>query len=166
MIFQKSKRSRTYRRRRRGDRGEADRAGGMDEVEHYGGTMMQALKTVLPIKEKENAKVKKRLRLLLRPGDGRRNSFIIIWKRIRKRERRLMAALLDDPLFWTMNWSDKKLNITCHGDTRVGRTACARRGIRAGVSKSGSCGKQSEKEGDLFIQQEQKTCDHAFLQGL
>ena len=33
--------------------------------EHYGGTMIQALKTVLPIKQKENAKVKKHLRLLL-----------------------------------------------------------------------------------------------------
>lgn len=33
--------------------------------EQYGGTMIQALKTVLPIKQKENAKVKKHLRLLL-----------------------------------------------------------------------------------------------------
>ena len=37
---------------------------------NYGGTMIQALKTVLPIKQKENAKVKKRLRLLLDEGDG------------------------------------------------------------------------------------------------
>ena len=34
--------------------------------EHYGGTMIQSLKTVLPIRQKENAKVKKHLRLLLR----------------------------------------------------------------------------------------------------
>ena len=33
--------------------------------EHYGGTMIQALKTVLPIKQKENAKIKKYVRLLL-----------------------------------------------------------------------------------------------------
>ena len=32
--------------------------------ENYGGTMLQSLKTVLPIRQKENAKVKKRLRLL------------------------------------------------------------------------------------------------------
>ena len=32
---------------------------------NYGGTMLQSLKTVLPIKEKENIKVKKRLRLLI-----------------------------------------------------------------------------------------------------
>ena len=31
--------------------------------ENYGGTMIQALKTVLPIKQKENARVKKYLRL-------------------------------------------------------------------------------------------------------
>ena len=33
--------------KQRGDRGEADRAGGMDESTNYGGTMIQALKTVL-----------------------------------------------------------------------------------------------------------------------
>ena len=33
--------------------------------EQYGGTMIQALKTVLPIKQKENARIRKRIRLLL-----------------------------------------------------------------------------------------------------
>ena len=40
--------------------------------ENYGGTMIQALKTVLPIRQKENAKVKKRLRLLLDKETGER----------------------------------------------------------------------------------------------
>ena len=41
--------------------------------EHYGGTMIQALKTVLPIKQKENAKVEEaRCRLLLDEEDGRK----------------------------------------------------------------------------------------------
>ena len=39
--------------------------------EQYGGTMIQALKTVLPIKQKENAKVKKHLRLLLTEEESR-----------------------------------------------------------------------------------------------
>ena len=54
--------------------------------EQYGGTMIQALKTVLPIKQKENAKVKKHLRCcLLRKKVGR--SWLFIRKRIRKQER-------------------------------------------------------------------------------
>ena len=39
--------------------------------EQYGGTMIQALKTVLPIKQKENAKMKKRIRLLLDKDTGK-----------------------------------------------------------------------------------------------
>ena len=33
--------------------------------EHYGGTMIQALKTVLPVKKEENARIKRYVRLLL-----------------------------------------------------------------------------------------------------
>ena len=44
-----------------------------------------------------------------------------------------MAALLDDPLL-DYELVRKKLKYYCHGDTRVGRTACSRRRIRAGVS--------------------------------
>lgn len=39
---------------------------------NYGGTMLQSLKTVLPIKQKENAKVKRQLRLLLDKETGER----------------------------------------------------------------------------------------------
>ena len=46
-----------------------------------------------------------------------------------------MAALLDDPLL-DYELVRKKLNITCHGDTRVGRTACSRRRIREQVYRN------------------------------
>ena len=40
--------------------------------ENYGGTMIQALKTVLPIKQKENARMKRRLCLILSEEEGKR----------------------------------------------------------------------------------------------
>ena len=63
--------------------------------EQYGGTMIQSLKTVLPIKQKENARVKKRVRLLLNEEDGRKKLEYYLEKNQRARAR-LMAALLDD----------------------------------------------------------------------
>ena len=54
--------------------------------ENYGGTMIQALKTVLPIKQKEQAKVKKKVRLLLNEEEGK-TKLDFIYIRIRKRER-------------------------------------------------------------------------------
>ena len=54
--------------------------------EHYGGTMIQALKTVLPIKQKENAKSQKDyVRLLL--GKERAEAQLHYYRRrIRRRE--------------------------------------------------------------------------------
>lgn len=63
--------------------------------EQYGGTMIQALKTVLPIKQKENAKVKKRVRLLLSEEEGKRKLEQYLEKSQHARAR-LLAALLDD----------------------------------------------------------------------
>ncbi|MFR1728883.1 MAG: primosomal protein N', partial [[Clostridium] hylemonae] len=40
--------------------------------EHYGGTMIQALKTVLPIKRKEQPREKRRVRLLLDEEEGKK----------------------------------------------------------------------------------------------
>ena len=77
---------------------------------NYGGTMIQALKTVLPIKQKENAKVKKRLRLLLDEETGKRQLHYYLEKN-QKARARLMAALLDDPLL-EYELVTKKLNIT------------------------------------------------------
>ena len=78
--------------------------------ENYGGTMIQALKTVLPIKQKENARVKKRLRLLLDKETGTRQLHYYLEKN-QKARARLMAALLDDPLL-EYELVTKKLNIT------------------------------------------------------
>ena len=78
--------------------------------ENYGGTMIQALKTVLPIKQKENAKVKKRLRLLLDHETGTRQLHYYLEKN-QKARARLMAALLDDEVL-EYELVTKKLNIT------------------------------------------------------
>lgn len=77
---------------------------------NYGGTMIQSLKTVLPIKQKENAKVKKSLRLLLDEETGKRQLHYYLEKN-QKARARLMAALLDDPLL-EYELVTKKLNIT------------------------------------------------------
>ena len=77
---------------------------------NYGGTMIQSLKTVLPIKQKENAKVKKWLRLLLDEETGKRQLHYYLEKN-QKARARLMAALLDDHLL-EYELVTKKLNIT------------------------------------------------------
>ena len=58
--------------------------------EQYGGTMIQALKTVLPIKQKENAKVKKHLRLLLTEEESREKLAFY-----QKKNQKARARLLD-----------------------------------------------------------------------
>ena len=78
--------------------------------ENYGGTMIQALKTVLPIRQKENAKMKKRLRLLLDKETGTRQLHYYLEKS-QKARARLMAALLDDEIL-EYELVTKKLNIT------------------------------------------------------
>lgn len=78
--------------------------------EQYGGTMIQALKTVLPIKQKENARVKKRIRLLLDEEEGRQKLDHYLEKN-QKARARLMAALLEDSVL-DYELASKKLNIT------------------------------------------------------
>lgn len=78
--------------------------------EFYGGTMIQALKTVLPIKKKERAQEKRTLRLLLREEDGRKKLEYYLEKNQRARAR-LLAALLDDKVL-DYGLVTKKLNIT------------------------------------------------------
>ena len=64
--------------------------------ESYGGTMIQALKTVLPIKKKERAKEKQKVRLLLTKAEGKEKLELYLHKNQRARAR-LLAALLDQP---------------------------------------------------------------------
>lgn len=78
--------------------------------EQYGGTMIQSLKTVLPIKQKENAKLKKRVRLLLSEEEGREKLDYFLEKNQRARAR-LMAALLDETVL-DYELVSQKLNIT------------------------------------------------------
>ncbi len=77
--------------------------------EHYGGTMIQALKMVLPIRQQEKEKVKKKLRLLLDETEGREKLEYYLHKNQRARAR-LLAALLDDPVL-DYELVNKKLNI-------------------------------------------------------
>lgn len=78
--------------------------------EQYGGTMIQALKTVLPIKQKENPKLRKQVRLLLSEEEGRQKLEYYLEKN-QKARARLMAALLDDTVL-DYELVTKKLNIT------------------------------------------------------
>ena len=78
--------------------------------ENYGGTMIQALKTVLPIKQKEQAKVKKKVRLLLNEEEGKIKLDFYLHKN-QKARARLLAALLDEPVL-DYELINKKLNIT------------------------------------------------------
>ena len=64
--------------------------------ESYGGTMIQALKTVLPIKKKERAKEKQKVRLLLTEAEGKEKLELYLHKN-QKARARLLAALLDQP---------------------------------------------------------------------
>lgn len=76
----------------------------------YGGTMIQALRTVLPVRRKEKAKVSRKLRLLLDEETGRRQLHYY-QKKNQKARARLLEALLEDPLS-DYDLVTKKLNIT------------------------------------------------------
>lgn len=78
--------------------------------EHYGGTMIQALKTVLPIKKEEQAKEQRIIRRTISEEEGRQKLEFYLQKN-QKARARLMAALLDDAeIEYTL--ISKKLNIT------------------------------------------------------
>ena len=78
--------------------------------EAYGGTMIQALKTVLPIKKKEQERTKRTLRLCLTEQEGKERLEQYLEKN-QKARARVLAALLDSP---EMDYSlaVKKLHVT------------------------------------------------------
>ena len=78
--------------------------------EHYGGTMIQALKTVLPIKKKEKVLKRKRIRLLLSEEEGKEKLQFYLKKNQRARAR-LLAGLLTQPE-QDYELITKKLNVT------------------------------------------------------
>ncbi len=63
--------------------------------EHYGGTMIQSLKTVLPIKKEEQQKIKRYVRLLLSQEEGKEKLEEYL-KKNQKARVRALAALLDN----------------------------------------------------------------------
>ena len=64
--------------------------------DYYGGTMIQALKTVIPIKKQEHVRERRRICLLLNQEDGKKQLEIYLHKN-QKARARLLAALLDQP---------------------------------------------------------------------
>lgn len=65
--------------------------------EHYGGTMIQALKTVLPIKQQEKQKEQRSIRLLLDRREAKERLSYFLSKNQTARAR-VVAALLDHPI--------------------------------------------------------------------
>ncbi len=78
--------------------------------EHYGGTMVQALKTVLPVKKETGQKVRKILRLAVTKEEGEARLHELLQKN-QKARARLLAALLDSPEL-PYELVTKKLHIT------------------------------------------------------
>ena len=79
--------------------------------EHYGGTMIQALKTVLPIKKEETIKVKRYIRLLLEKEEAEKKLDEYLNKKNQKARARLLAALIDDEVI-EYELATKKLNVS------------------------------------------------------
>lgn len=78
--------------------------------ENYGGTMIQALKTVLPIKKEENIKLKRYVRLLLDETEGKERLEFYL-KKNQKARARVLAALLDNEIL-EYEFVVKKLSVT------------------------------------------------------
>jgi len=78
--------------------------------EHYGGTMIQSLKTVLPIKKEEQQKMKRYVRLLLSEEEGKQKLEEYL-KKNRKARVRVLAALLDNGTL-EYEFLIKKLNVS------------------------------------------------------
>ena len=79
--------------------------------EHYGGTMIQALKTVLPVKKETAAREKRYVRLLLSEEEGREKLEQYLGDLRMKSRARLMAALLENKVM-EQDFLIKKLNVT------------------------------------------------------
>lgn len=78
--------------------------------EHYGGTMIQSLKTVLPIKKEEQQKIKRYVRLLLSQEEGKEKLEEYL-KKNQKARVRALAALLDNGVL-EYEFLIKKLNVS------------------------------------------------------
>lgn len=79
--------------------------------EHYGGTMIQALKTVLPVKKETTLQVKRYVRLLLEEEAGQAKLAEYLSDLRMKSRARVMAALLENPIL-EQDFIIKKLNVS------------------------------------------------------
>lgn len=78
--------------------------------EQYGGTMIQALKTVLPIKRKESSQIKRKVRLLLSTKEAK-EKLKFYQDKNQKARARLLAGLIEQPE-QDYELVTKKLNVT------------------------------------------------------
>lgn len=78
--------------------------------EHYGGTMIQALKTVLPIKQQEKQKEQRSIRLLLDRREAKERLSYFLSKNQTARAR-VVAALLDRPIL-PYEYVTRRLKVT------------------------------------------------------
>ena len=78
--------------------------------ENYGGTMIQALKTVLPIKQKQKSKLKRTVRLLLSEEEGKEKLNFYLHKNQKARARVLAELLVYKELEYEL--IVKKLNVS------------------------------------------------------
>ena len=78
--------------------------------DYYGGTMIQALKTVLPIKKQENVQQKRTVRLILEEEAAKKQLDLFLHKN-QKARARVLAGLLDQPE-QDYELITKKLNVT------------------------------------------------------
>ena len=81
--------------------------------EHYGGTMNQALKMVLPIKEKKKAVEHKRVRLALHPVEAK-NQLGAYERRHSTARARLLRALLEEEELEKLRDEDPHCEVVCH----------------------------------------------------
>ena len=79
--------------------------------EHYGGTMIQALKTVLPVKKETVIREKRYVRLLLDEEAGREKLAEFLSDLRMKSRARVMAALLENQVL-EQEFIIKKLNVS------------------------------------------------------
>lgn len=79
--------------------------------EQYGGTMIQALKTVLPVKKETAAKVKRYVRLLLNEEEGKKELEKYLGNASAKSRARVLAALLETNIL-EEEFILRKLNVT------------------------------------------------------
>lgn len=95
--------------------------------EAYGGTMIQALKTVLPIKKKEQERTKRTLRLCLTEQEGKERLEQYLEKN-QKARARVLAAAFRQPGNGLQSGSEET---SCDriGSTCTGRSRCVEGGV-------------------------------------